>query len=429
MSYSFAFFLQALVKSYLYVALLPSKLLNENKYLHIKSIITTLIIAILLAYAPNLNFIVKTVFIVIFNYVIIGSIYKKGNVISILMSVLSYTIVFINNEITEVIFVKLFNVDLIYIQYYPAIVIQMTLVLFFLTLLLSFFIKPKSFFDEIKDYRFERKNINIMIGYIILSILFLALIGYTIKNEEIFNERYIISVILLLTYIIMSIVYLYQIKELIRSKNDYDTIYNYISNVEKIAGQLKKQEHEHNNQLIAIKAFSQEGKSKEINNFIDNILKNKIKNKISANVGLEKIQDSILKTLLVHKINGATGLGLRVEAFIRGEISPINNISPKEIANIIGIIMDNAIEGSVDSEEKYISILIDEDEDSDEVNITISNTYKDAPKIYETGISTKGVYRGNGLSILQDIEEENEKIKISTELTEELFIQDVFIKR
>ncbi len=91
--------------------------------------------------------------------------------------------------------------------------------------------------------------------------------------------------------------------------------------------------------------------------------------------------------------------------------------------------MDNAIEGAVDSEEKYISILIDEDEDCEEVNITISNTYKEAPKIYEIGVSTKGEYRGNGLSILQDIEEENEKIKISTDLTEELFIQDIFIKR
>ncbi len=429
MSYSFAFFLQALVKSYLYVALLPSKLLNENKYISYKSITAALIIAIFLAYMPNLNFIIKTVFIVIINFIIIGSVYKKGNVISILMSVISYTVVFISNEVTEIIFVKIFNVDLIYIQYYPAIVMQMTLVLFSFSFLLSFFIKPQSFFEEIKDYRFERKNMNIIIVYIILSILFLALIGYSIKNEEIFSERYIIGVILLLTYIIMSIVYLFQIKELIRSKNDYDTIYNYISNVEKIAGQLKKQEHEHNNQLIAVKAFAQEGKSKEIINFIDNILKNKIKNKISANVGLEKIQDSILKTLLVHKINGATGFGLRVEAFIRGEISPINNISPKELANIIGIIMDNAIEGAVDSEEKYISILIDEDEDCEEVNITISNTYKEAPKIYEIGVSTKGEYRGNGLSILQDIEEENEKIKISTDLTEELFIQDIFIKR
>ncbi len=429
MSYSFAFFLQALVKSYLYVALLPSKLLNENKYINYKSITAALIIAIFLAYMPNLNFIIKTVYIVIINFIIIGSVYKKGNVISILMSVISYTVVFISNEVTEIIFVKIFNVDLIYIQYYPAIVMQMTLVLFSFSFLLSFFIKPQSFFEEIKDYRFERKNMNIIIVYIILSILFLALIGYSIKNEEIFSERYIIGVILLLTYIIMSIVYLFQIKELIRSKNDYDTIYNYISNVEKIAGQLKKQEHEHNNQLIAVKAFAQEGKSKEIINFIDNILKNKIKNKISANVGLEKIQDSILKTLLVHKINGATGFGLRVEAFIRGEISPINNISPKELANIIGIIMDNAIEGAVDSEEKYISILIDEDEDCEEVNITISNTYKEAPKIYEIGVSTKGEYRGNGLSILQDIEEENEKIKISTDLTEELFIQDIFIKR
>ncbi len=428
MNYSFNLFIYTFVKSYIYVVLLPSKLLNEKKYVNYKAIASALTIAVILNYMPDINFVIKAILTVILNFIVIALIYRKGNVISLIMSLIGFTIVFICDEITEVIFVKLFNVDLIYISYYTATVMQMTLTLFLLSVIFCCVLRAQSLFEELKEYRFERKNMNIIFIYIIFSILFLALIGYRIKTEEFFRKDYIIGVMLLIIYVITSSVYLIQIKELIRSKNDYDTIYNYISNVEKVAGQLKKQEHEHDNQLIAIKAFAQEKKSEETINFIDNILKNKIKNKISANVGLDKIQDSILKTLLVHKINSATGFGLRVEAFIRKEILPVNNISPKDMANIIGIIMDNAIEGANESEQKYISILIDEDEDSEELNITISNTYNEIPKIYEAGRSTKGEYRGNGLSILEDIEEENERIKISTELTEELFIQDIFIK-
>lgn len=428
MNYSFNLFIYTFVKSYIYVVLLPSKLLSEKKYINYKAVASALTIAVVLNYMPDINFIIKAILTVILNFIVIGLIYRKGNVISLIMSLIGFTIVFICDEITEVIFVKLFNVDLIYISYYPITVTQMTFSLFFLSVIFCWILRAQSLFEELKEYRFERKNMNIIFIYIIFSILFLALIGHSMKTEEFFSKDYLMGSMLLIIYVITSSVYLIQIKELIRSKNDYDTIYNYISNVEKVAGQLKKQEHEHDNQLIAIKAFAQEKKSEEIINFIDNILKNKIKNKISANVGLDKIQDSILKTLLVHKINSATGFGLRVEAFIRKEILPVNNISPKDMANIIGIIMDNAIEGANESEEKYISILIDEDEDSEELNITISNTYNEIPKIYEAGTSTKGEYRGNGLSILEDIEEENEKIKISTELTEELFIQDIFIK-
>ena len=428
MSYSLALFFQLMLKSYIYIILIPSKLLDNNKIFSLKSIISLLLFAFALTCTNGINVIIKTVLTILINFLIIKTIYNNGNVISIILGVISFTLVFICDEVTEIIFSELFNVDMLYIKYYPANVILIGVISFIFAYLITRLLNAKSFIEEIKDYSFERKNMNIICVYIILSIVFLSLICHSIKNEILFSEKYVIGVILFLTYVVISIVYLFQIKELIKSKNDYDTIYNYISNVEKVAGQLKKQEHEHNNQLIAIKAFANENKADEIIEFIDNIIKNKIKNKISANVGLELIQDSILKTLLVHKINGAAGFGVRVEAFIRSEIGPFN-ISPKEMTNIIGIIMDNAIEGAVDSDEKYISILIDEDEDSEEINITISNTYKNVPKIYENGVSTKGEYRGNGLSILMDIEEENENIKISTELTEELFIQDIFIKK
>ena len=357
MSYSLMIFVQVSMKCYILIGLVPSRLLEEKKYFSFKTLIATFLLTLLYYNFQYENFIFFTVFIVMINFVFIKNLYKKGNLISLITSVVAFTLLFISIKITQMIFVKFFSVDLLYFIYDPMRVLAMAVVTFIISFLFCM-ISRTHFFNEIKDYSFERKNMNIIGVYIILSIVFLALIGNNIEKEVIFSPDYFIGIILFITFILVSLVYLFQIKELIRSKNDYHTIYDYIANVEKVAGQLKKQEHEHNNQLIAIKSFAQENNTSEIVVFIDKVLKNKIKNKISANIGLDKVQDSILKNLLMHKINAAAGFGVKIEAFIRKEIQPLN-IAPKEIANVIGIIMDNAIQGAVSSEQKYLSILLD----------------------------------------------------------------------
>jgi len=56
-------------------------------------------------------------------------------------------------------------------------------------------------------------------------------------------------------FIIMNITYFIQIKILTKSKYDYDSIYNYTSEVEKFAKQLTSHEHEYKNRLIGIQAL------------------------------------------------------------------------------------------------------------------------------------------------------------------------------
>lgn len=428
MSYNLTVFLGTLIISYIYTSLLPSKLLHEKKYLHLSSVFYSFIVTIVIYITNNFCSVAETIIMIIINFLIIRFGYKIGNIISLIVSTISYLVVFICGEISEIFFTYLLNVDLIYIEYYPEHVIQIYAFIFALSLFLCFFIRPKNLFDEIKQYSFERENVKIVGIQVLIFIVMLAFIIYLLRTERLFSPRYNFGIMLLSVYIVLSFVYLLQIRLLVKSKNDYDSIYNYIVNVEKIAGQLKKQEHEHNNQLIAIKSLAEDNKNDELILFIDKIIKNKINNKISANVGLDNINDNLVKTLLMHKLNSAVEMGVRTETFVRSKI-PILNISPKDITNIIGIVMDNAIEGAMNSEGKYISILIDQDEDNLETNITIANTYKEPPEIYENGVSTKGKYRGNGLSILAEIENDNDNVKINTELTDELFIQDIFIKR
>ncbi|QSX05817.1 GHKL domain-containing protein [Sedimentibacter sp. zth1] len=428
MSYSFSLFLGSIVKSYIYLSLFPSRLLNKKHKFNTSYYFFIFFFSILIYFLNDKNFVLKTFITIFFEYLIIKKIYATNSVISLIISVMTYSIVFICNQLCLLFFIEQLDLDLIYIKYYPERVIEINLSLLCILAILRGIISPRMFFNEIKEFSFEKKNMRIVFLYAVFSIVFLALVGFILTEEKPFSTNYIVCIILVMNFIVINYLYIFQIKELIRSKNDFDTINNYIAGVEKTASQLKKQEHEHNNELITIKALAQENNTQQIIELIENICKNKNKNKISANIGLDKIHDNILKSLIMHKINSTNSLGLKTEVFIREKINPIN-VSPKDLTNIIGIIMDNAIEGAINSNQKYISILMDNDEEDEEMNITIANTYKDSPTIYQKGVSTKGSLRGNGLSILSEIEDENDRIRISTEITEELFIQDVFIRK
>lgn len=148
-------------------------------------------------------------------------------------------------------------------------------------------------------------------------------------------------------------------------------------------------------------------------------------NSISANY--DKIYDTVLKKLLIEKTGKALNAGIKMSADVRAEIKDIN-IPNIALNDIISIILDNAIDAAGKSKDKAIDIMIDED--GDEVNIIVANTYSkmvEEASMYMDGGSSNGIFRGNGLYILKQIENDNQNITIDTTVTEELFIQEINI--
>lgn len=100
------------------------------------------------------------------------------------------------------------------------------------------------------------------------------------------------------------------------------------------------------------------------------------------------------------------------------------------LGNIIGVFLDNAIEASLNSEEKKIGIEIYKNKKN--VELLISNSYNnklDIKKIGFISYSTKGKNRGHGLLLVNNIIKNSKIFENEKVITDELFIQKLTVKK
>ncbi|NYB74129.1 GHKL domain-containing protein [Sedimentibacter hydroxybenzoicus DSM 7310] len=414
------------ISCYVCTMLITGRLLYRQEHLKIVNYIIILAAVPLLRIGGSFNIIYKIIYVISIYTIIINLIYKKGFIFSSIICVLAYSIGLLCDVINSFIYLTIFNIDIVYIKQHPYLTYSMYFTFFLIVLIISRFIRYGNLFDEIEDFIFK-KNLFSAIQYISFFVLFTVILAYIISVQPYLSKQHLLSTALLVLFIIMNITYFIQIKISTKSKYDYDNIYNYTNEVEKLAKQLSAQEHEYKNRLIGIEALVENKQYDDSLEFINDILSVQNK-KVNLNLtNYDNIYDVILKKLLIEKTARALGEGIKINTDIRTQIKDIN--VPNIVLNdIVSIIFDNAIDASSKSKERIIDIMIDEDED--EINIIIANTYSkiiEEVVIYHDWYFSKGIFKGNGLSILKQIEKDNLNIIIDTSITEDLFIQEINI--
>ena len=99
------------------------------------------------------------------------------------------------------------------------------------------------------------------------------------------------------------------------------------------------------------------------------------------------------------------------------------------ISKVLGVLIDNAIEGALDSSKKEISL--DISKDNNYIVMTISNTYNkniDINKIGKKGYTSKGKGHGFGLRLVKEIIKKNNKLELVTETDDNNIIQTFLIE-
>ena len=101
----------------------------------------------------------------------------------------------------------------------------------------------------------------------------------------------------------------------------------------------------------------------------------------------------------------------------------------KIVCRLVGIYMDNAIEASIESKRKIISVEIYELKN--ELNVVIANSFnknKDISRRNEKGYSTKGKGRGNGLYFAKRMVDKYNWITETQNINQNFYIQKLVIK-
>jgi len=144
---------------------------------------------------------------------------------------------------------------------------------------------------------------------------------------------------------------------------------------------------------------------------------------------LQRVKVKELKSILLYKLNLATEMGLVIHLEVKFVVGNLP-ISRMRVCQIIGILLDNAIEASLESTEKILKVAIISVENKTTVMIENSWMPTSIPmkKFFKKGFSTKGENRGLGLATVDELIGEYEQLELVTEVDDKCFTQILAIK-
>lgn len=217
----------------------------------------------------------------------------------------------------------------------------------------------------------------------------------------------------------------------------YDKLLDFIKKYETEIDKQRTLRHETKNQLLTIKSkLIDKDKTDNVIKYIDEIINdNDMVICHSEYSRLKYLPSNGIKGLFYFKVSEANDRKISVNINISKEIknSYISKLSPitfNQLGKILGVFLDNAIEGVELASEKQIGIEMYCNSD-EEIIVIISNTYGPVKpkKAGVTVMSTKGNDRGHGLLLVRTIIASNKMFENETEITNDLYIQKLIIKK
>lgn len=278
-----------------------------------------------------------------------------------------------------------------------------------------------------------------IVTYFLLSIVFIVLFVTINSNRPeniivLIKSNSILFIICASILVFMSYVLFIMAKKEIQFKykeRELDNLKEYTENLEKIYTDMRKFRHDYINIIASISGYIDDGDIEGLaEHFNKNIypLNSKINNNNYKLGLLKNIRLPEIKGLVSSKIIHAQELGIEVGIDI---VEPINNIKMDiiDFTRCLGIIMDNAVEAALESEDKLLNIAFVNKDNS--MIVVVENSFPSKlPPIHEMfkyGFSTKGNNRGIGLSNLREITNRYKNISLETIVKEDKFIQNLCI--
>lgn len=266
----------------------------------------------------------------------------------------------------------------------------------------------------------------------LFTVLILFIIGtfffQTYNNGwEIELSFYLNSVAILI--FCMLIFMIYKERSASNKLNDeYIKLFEYVKTGEKLIEEYHKIHHEHLNQLSIIKDL--EGLKKK--QYINKIIKCDTSQESSWVNNLQLVPAKGLKGLLHYKISKMKSnkitVNLNINECFLEHIKDDNLYY--DVCQIIGIYLDNAIEETIRLDIKEIGIEIYTQNCN--THISIMNTCQNDIELYKLtkqGYTTKTDHGGLGLYLVDEIIRKNTKIKKTTKLQENYFVQELIIQK
>ena len=251
-------------------------------------------------------------------------------------------------------------------------------------------------------------------------------IGKMIYNNALHISGYLLVMCCLLLAMRRS--YLEQIQTEAKQKAMQD-LQDYTRNLEAMYNSLRSFKHDYVNILLSLSGYIEDGDIDRLKDFFENKIfptKNLItggdyKLNQFSNIGVLEIK-SLLSAKMIYAHE--SGIDITIDIPDKVEGFPIDTV---DLARILGIFLDNAMEATLETEQPQIGLNIIQNKTG--VSIIISNRFLDngvmLHKLKQKGFSTKIGHQGIGLWNAQKIISSYDNVLLETTMKCDYFTQHI----
>lgn len=250
------------------------------------------------------------------------------------------------------------------------------------------------------------------VGVLLFVVGIVLYIKYYYNNHKgLYGYLYVVLIVLLVVFVLVVLKGLktkYELEQKrieLGMKETYDEVYT------SLLLEMRRKQHDYKNQISALYSIQLVNDNKEEliklqREYGEELLKSgKYDNLIL------RCSNPVLSGYVYTKCNEAERLGVSIEPSVMCTKSSYN-ISIHEIIEILGILINNAVEYLSNKEWEYKVVKVDFFEKTNKLHVEVSNvaeyiSYEKIEVMFDMGYSTKGEGRGLGLYSLKNIVKKN----------------------
>lgn len=275
--------------------------------------------------------------------------------------------------------------------------------------LMMFFTRKSKIYQRIAEYCISRAWLTV-VCICACTILFIYCL-FSIKGNSIMDTG-VFAIITLYIGLVLIVVYQWQKSryECKQREKELKISNTYNDAVQKLIDIIRKRQHEFHNQIDALYGINMSVDNYDELVELQREYSNKILKENEDSRILNCINSPILSGFVYSKIDKAREMGIDVtyDVLYKGDDEVI---SIYVLVEIIGILIDNAIEEIMakDEVEKKIEFILRDDDQCLKVivkNETYNLTRNDIPKLFSVDSSSKGEGRGLGLKKIKDYQKQ-----------------------